>query len=974
MRHLSILSYLITTFLFVSCNNDLFEDVTSKNTRNIKMSAPDFIADVTTRSVLNPSENGTSFTWATNDVVGVYSYSKGLASFFIDNESISKDGTTAVFKGEGFDLKANSNYYALYPYNPTALDKHHVSVDYKHQEVESIGDFNQLSNYDFMISQGETDSNGEVVFNFNHLGCVIDLSIQIPVSASYTKVRIESESGSDNCLIIGGTVDLTSANASISSNGVQDKDTVLMVSLNAPEGLACKEDSTIHLYLMMPPQDLSGQNVMIRLVDSMSNWYSAIVPGKNMKAGYTYHYTISNESNFGFTGSGSGLPNDFEIELQSSYSYGNSYKHEAVLVDATNMYSIGGFGVSRFDISTPQSLQLLATNSLQTKYNMLSRSITQNGDFLYVCKRSPLGGMDEVASPEIALDFDSHIQSFETDASTTALSNKSNFNAIFSELRLNSVDPSSVKTVFIFKAYLENNKYRNCIRFQDADKVYYTIFNKSYNTEAEALSALSPYYENANGDACRVNWDNVEKGRTTITNLVLNIATLGEYDVYAHSGNAYVNEMGEGCPNRGKYSANLVGSSPDGSFAILKKRINKNVSSGELSFWLKVSNLNSGYVELPLLGDGNNTLLSLKVARESGSNTSVSLNYNGNISANRKSIDINEWVNFKILFTNSNVELYYRSKECPQWQLCIQNNSALQNSISMLLVGIISYSENAKINIDDFYYNSEDLDACSYINGQIDVVKKSDLSVVSRYYLDLKPTGSAISGNTLLVNFLKGYNIYDVSNPQKPILKYAYRSPDWKEFQGCQIYDANGKKYAFLCNYSLGFTIVDITNVENPKNIVVDGHSTLMKDGNSLYKKGFNFDVVVDYPYAYATYCTRPDYLGTQFDYKGIITYDLRDLNNINMTVSEIPSEFCYNNYIENRICKLGRKLYISCAEKGFAVFDIKENGIPTFDQMVMPESNSNIHSISAVYPNFIVAGSDYNTSLNKNLYIYKIY
>lgn len=108
--------FLGLSFVFFSCQDELNNfSLDETNTASIKMSAPNFISadSVSTRTILTPTDNGTAFSWKVGDVVAVYSSSKGMTNFYIDNESISEDGISADFNGSGFKLLENSTYYAL---------------------------------------------------------------------------------------------------------------------------------------------------------------------------------------------------------------------------------------------------------------------------------------------------------------------------------------------------------------------------------------------------------------------------------------------------------------------------------------------------------------------------------------------------------------------------------------------------------------------------------------------------------------------------------------------------------------------------------------------------------------------------------------------------------------------------------------------------------------------------------------------
>ena len=126
-------------FYLCSCQDDLEKISGEVNAElSVNMSAKDFRdGDITnnnqnpsTRSSLIPNGNGTSFSWNSDDVAGVYSSGKGLTNFFIDDKSISEDGTSATFNGSGFSLNSDALYYAFYPYSASALDKTMIPISY----------------------------------------------------------------------------------------------------------------------------------------------------------------------------------------------------------------------------------------------------------------------------------------------------------------------------------------------------------------------------------------------------------------------------------------------------------------------------------------------------------------------------------------------------------------------------------------------------------------------------------------------------------------------------------------------------------------------------------------------------------------------------------------------------------------------------------------------------------------------------
>ena len=206
--------FLGLSFVFFSCQDELNNfSLDETNTASIKMSAPNFISadSVSTRTILTPTDNGTAFSWKVGDVVAVYSSSKGMTNFYIDNESISEDGISADFNGSGFKLLENSTYYAFYPYSSSiqSLDKTAIPVSYLGQNMKSNGDFSSLGDFDYMYAKGITNNNGTVALSFQHLGCVVEYKLKVPKSSQYTQVRFELKSNAEKMLLHDGVVNIT---------------------------------------------------------------------------------------------------------------------------------------------------------------------------------------------------------------------------------------------------------------------------------------------------------------------------------------------------------------------------------------------------------------------------------------------------------------------------------------------------------------------------------------------------------------------------------------------------------------------------------------------------------------------------------------------------------------------------------------------------------------------------------------------
>ena len=240
-------------------------------------------------------------------------------------------------------------------------------------------------------------------------------------------------------------------------------------------------------------------------------------------------------------------------------------------------------------------------------------------------------------------------------------------------------------------------------------------------------------------------------------------------------------------------------------------------------------------------------------------------------------------------------------------------------------------SSGVEILVDDYYYHPTDIDQVSYINGKLVVVNKSNLEVLTEYNLDLKGTDIYIYNNHLILNCLRGFNIYDISNPVKPILKFSHRDYDYTEYQGADFFTIAGRDYMAVSNYTRGLSIWDITEMSNPTCVAKKTFEGLTaEDGTPLQGTGYSFDVTVDYPYVYSTWANNTPYMNTAYWHIGLLTYDITNFSNITMKLTEIPPSDRYSISTDGdkrptRIAKLGGRLILNNSNKGISVFNAND-------------------------------------------------
>lgn len=948
--------------LFTSCHDEVDKSFIwdSENIESVKMVAPDFFPS--TRSTLTPDNGGTAFSWKSGDIVAVYSDSKGMTNFYIDEESISEDGTSANFNGSGFKLLENRLYYAFYPYNSSiqSLDKTAISVNYAGQCMKSNGDFSSLGNFDYMCAKGTTGSDGMVSFSFQHLGCVVEYKMKVPKTANYTKVRFELKGGTDDLLFNAGTVDITGERPSLKASDGIVADSIMEVKLNEEEGgIKILQDSLLTVYMMMPPQDLSGSKVNIRLIDSEQNWYIATVDGKNMCAGYTYHYKVDDETG-GFIGSGTGLPDgELSVELISTYTDVSKMGYEGMILDGDVLYASGQFGVRAINYANrkiPASLRSQTVKNIANgRTDMFSRSIAMKGDYLYIPLRQSSSGENENVKPTKRFRFESNTGNYSDLSGANGISSNATVNAFFKELHVNSINLNQkFKVLYLYKGHYQDGYYLNTINLQGEDGTSSVLFRETFSTQTAALAALKNEYVNSKGDYCKVDWSALSNG----TNIIKNVEfykLVGEFDSFRTTGTASVSGSTIACPNTGIYSICMdSGSGNSDNYALLTSNLSSIKSDGFLSFWCKIEQgpLVTD-VEIPLIGLSGDNVLDLLVRSQESNNYSIGIKQNGTNSIGTACLAFGEWYNFKIEMSSFKTKLYWRTKETTDWNEAVALTSSNVLSFNQLNTGIKTNESNVKIYFDDYYYSESDIDDVAYVNGKLAVLNKHTFDVSTVCNLDVKAIDAKVYGNCLVLTCFYGFNVYDISDAANPKLTYTYRVNSFKESQNCEIYENAGKVYVFICNYSQGYTIADVTDINNVSIVCVNDYRNITYNGEKMYGKIYNFDVCIDYPYAYLTNATMRSYLHTDADRRGILTVNLVDFDNPNPYFSFVPSALLTTvttgDPRPTHIVRSGNRLIINNAEKGLLVFNI-ENGIPVYTSPVIIPGKPSVNDVYVPY------------------------
>lgn len=234
-----------------------------------------------------------------------------------------------------------------------------------------------------------------------------------------------------------------------------------------------------------------------------------------------------------------------------------------------------------------------------------------------------------------------------------------------------------------------------------------------------------------------------------------------------------------------------------------------------------------------------------------------------------------------------------------------------------------------------------------YQNGKLIVLGKNNLCIIKELSSDIKLIEAKLYKNNLVVSGLKGFNIYDVTHPESPKLIFRYRQETFTEFQGLEIFNHNNATYIVFARFADGISIWDMTQptyTHHVKDISIQDflmNSTIMSKGLQCFR------VVMNYPYLYASLAPMTDHIGTENDYRGVLTLNLSDINNVETKATLIPTKKFYSAKIgdpePSHLAIYGRKLYANFCEKGIAVFDINNPASPQYEKIINISDNNNV-------------------------------
>lgn len=282
------------SLLLNACTEE-FENINANEIEECIFTAKDFVYTTNSRTSFNITDKGAEFSWNSEDTVGIFP-DKGTQVYFpMESGSGTKN---AAFTGGGWALKASSTYAAYYPFiGQMYLDKTSIPMNYVGQIQTANGSTAHLGKYDYMAAQATTPENGNVNFEFDHLGALVRFVIPTPRNSEvnrmyYTGLKLTSEG-----------LFTTKASLNLLTKETTSLETSNTITLDISNVGNTFESTNLELYMMMYPTDLSNCSIKATIVANSTaygaveqDYYTTTFAGKNLKAGNIYQFEEINKA------------------------------------------------------------------------------------------------------------------------------------------------------------------------------------------------------------------------------------------------------------------------------------------------------------------------------------------------------------------------------------------------------------------------------------------------------------------------------------------------------------------------------------------------------------------------------------------------------------------------------------------------------------------------------------------------------
>lgn len=354
---------LLSLFAVAACSEDVLVEnvpVAGTTVKEISITGKDFDFESATRSSVSITESGADFIWSENDTVGIFPNTGSQAEFAMSQGAGTE---TATFTGGGWALKSSATYAAYYPYNFYNRDLKNIPVSYEGQTQNGNASTAHIGAYDFMAASVSTPENGAVSFDMQHLGCLVQLTVDLDEAATINEVSIKYGEENGGEFITKGYIDLSSQTPAILASSQEDKSNVINVAL---ENLTVTADETATIYFMMAPVNLDGKTIDVTVTKNEGEAKKYQVAGKNYIAGKAYAIALSSSDEVAtqtsYTMVDLGLPSgtlwaDRNVGADSPEAYGDYFAWGETTTKSTYNYDSYKWGQGFYNTQTVFDLE-----------------------------------------------------------------------------------------------------------------------------------------------------------------------------------------------------------------------------------------------------------------------------------------------------------------------------------------------------------------------------------------------------------------------------------------------------------------------------------------------------------------------------------------------------------------------------------------------------------------------------------------
>lgn len=260
---------------------------------SVTMTAKDFnFEKVSTRTkLIIDIETGANFYWNTNDIVGVFPNLDDATQVKFPIKDGNVEGGTntkqANFTGSGWAVMKANTYLAYYPFTPDMnLDKKAIPVDYTGQVQNGSNNADHLASYDYMVAAPkEPESNGNISFNFEHMGCLLHMVMTVPKVGEYTSLSLYSP---DVPFTTKGYIDATVENPAIEPAEWNHEFVVGLTNFETKEA-----NEMVVIDLLIPPMNITeSTEIAVKLRGPHADFNTSFVRTKPFLAGKAVQPTL----------------------------------------------------------------------------------------------------------------------------------------------------------------------------------------------------------------------------------------------------------------------------------------------------------------------------------------------------------------------------------------------------------------------------------------------------------------------------------------------------------------------------------------------------------------------------------------------------------------------------------------------------------------------------------------------------------